>query len=249
VLPLPETPKPWEEVRVSPAQRAVLVGLIRRVAPAVAANQDAVDAHCEGYGFRPRELAQAAERLALAGDISAEAARQQLGAGESSLGEIEKALIDRDSARLARFFAVLAAGGNLVDWWGEAVDTDRMGPRLAGTIGRLLRQALAVRGHAARLQLTPELERKRCAARGWYQRTFRAQLAPKLKADIEAVPDSPLAKMTDWQLHRAFRLAAPYADAELLTALGALAQSGAERERGMAVITTLTPVLLRLTSR
>jgi hypothetical protein len=248
-LPLPETPKPWEEVRISKAQRQVLEGLIRRVAPAVLKNDDAVDALYESYGFKPRALAQAAERLALAGEISADAVRQQAGAGECSLAELERALIARDPAWLARFLAVLSAGGVLVDWWGEAVDSDRLGPRLGGTVNRLLRQALAVRGYTARAQLGRELDAKRCAASGWYQRSFRSRIAPNLKAEIGKDADSVLGEMSDWQLHRAFRMATPYADTELLRALAQLASSGAERARGAEVVTALSPIILTLVCR
>ena len=52
-------------------QRRVLADVVARVAPGLAGNDEVVDALCEAYGFRPRELAQAAERLALAGEVNA----------------------------------------------------------------------------------------------------------------------------------------------------------------------------------
>jgi hypothetical protein len=99
-LPLPEPPKPWEEGRVSRPQRQTLMGLVARVAPTLACNDEVVDALCEVYGFRPRELAQAAERLALAGEATAAAVRAQAGAGERQLRDLEEALQQHDVARL-----------------------------------------------------------------------------------------------------------------------------------------------------
>jgi len=248
-LALPETPKPWEEARVSPAQRRLLASVIARVAPALAGQVEAVDALAEAYGFRPRELAQAAERLLLSGETTAAAVRAQAGAGECPLRELEEALLRRDPVRFARFAASLASGGVLTDWRGEPVAPDRVAMVLASTLGRLLRQALAVRGHAARSGLSRELEPERCAGKGWYNQTFRPKLLPALSAEIEGTPASPLTSMTPWQLHRAFRLAAAYSDPELVSALGRLAGSRVERGRGPAALAALSSLVLTLIAR
>ena len=243
-LALPEAPKPWDEARVSRPQRRLLANLVARVAPDLATNEEVVDALCEVYGFRPRELAQAATRLALAGGASAAAVREQAGAGECSIREIEEALLGRDAARFARFVGTLSVGGTLTDWRGEAVGPERFGRTLAGTVGRLLRQALAVRGHAARAGLAAELEPKRCAARDWYPKTFKPRIFPRLEEDIEATSASPLAGMSPWQLHRAFRLAARYTEDELVQALGRSAGSAAEAGRGPEVLAAVSEVVL-----
>jgi hypothetical protein len=243
---LPEAPKPWEEGRVSPKQRQVLASLVARVAPGLERNHEVVDALCEAYGFHPRELARAAERLALSGEVNAATVRTQAGAGERQLREIEDALQYRDGGRFARFAGALAAGVVLIDWRGAAVAADRLGPVLAGTVGRLLRQALAVRSHAARAGLGAELDPKRCAGKDWYPRAFKPRLLPRLAKQIEATPDSPLAGMTPWQLHRAFRLAAPYSEPELVAALARLAESRIERARGPAALAALTALVLTL---
>jgi hypothetical protein len=245
-LSLPEPPKPWEEGRVSPAQRRTLVGLVARVAPSLAGNDEVVDALCEAYGFRPRELAHAAERLVLGGEASADAVRTQAGAGERHLREVEDALLRRDGAAFARFAGALSAGAVLVDWRGDAVSHERLGPVLAGTAGRLLRQALAVRGHAARAGLAAELEPKRCAGNDWYPRVFKSKLGPRLLKDIEATPHSPLEGMTSWQLHRAFRVAARYRDGELIAALARLSASGVERARGPAALAAVSSLVVAL---
>jgi hypothetical protein len=246
-LPVPPAPKPWEEMRVTPAQRAVLRGVIGRVAPAVAQSDDAVTALCDAYGFHVRELAQAAERLALSGDISPEAVRVQAGAGEVTTADLEKALRERDRAAVARFLGVLSAGGVLVGWRGDTVDEGGIGPVLTGTLNRLLRHALAVRQHARRCGLDRELDPVKCGADFWYPRVYKPNLHEKLAAEIAGAPDSPLAGASQWQLHRTFRLAACYSDRELIAALSALARCGAERARAEVAVPALTPLLLALT--
>ncbi len=248
-LALPEAPKPWDEGRVSRAQRATLASLVARAAPARAGNDEVVDALCEVDGFRPRELAQAAERLALAGGDTAAAVRAQAGAGERQLRELEDALQQRDAARFARFAGALDAGATLTDWRGDAVAPDGYGKVLGATVGRLLRQALAVRAHAARAGVADELNPKKCAGKDWYPRAFKPRIHAPLSKDIEATPDSPLAGMTPWQLHRAFRLAAPYRDGELIAALGALAGAQVERARGPAVLSAVSSVVLTLMAK
>jgi hypothetical protein len=248
-LALPETPKPWEEGRVSKAQRLLLASVVARVAPALAGQREVVDALCEAYGFRPRELAQAAERLLLMGESSAAAVRAQAGVGECTLRELEEVLLQRDSARFARFAGILASGGVLTDWRGEAVAPDRTPMVLVSTLGRLLRQALAVRGHAVRAGLSDELEPRQCSSKSWYNQTFKPRLLPPLSADIEGTPGSPVDSMTPWQLHRAFRLGAAYSNAELVEALGCLTGSGAERGRGPSALAALSSLVLGLITR
>jgi len=248
-LALPETPKPWEEMRVSPGQRRLLASVVARVAPALTGQGEVVDALCEVYGFRPRALAQAAERLLLAGEPSAAAVRAQAGVGECPLRELEEALLHRDSARFARFAGTVASGGSLTDWRGEAVAPDRTAMVLASTFSRLLRQALAVRGHATRAGLSSELEPRRCSGTRWYTQAFKSRLFPPLSADIEATPDSPVGSMTPWQLHRAFRLAAAYSDAELVETLGRLSGSRTERGRGPSALAALSSLVLGLIAR
>jgi hypothetical protein len=243
-LALPEAPKPWEEGRVSPAQRPVLAALVARVAPALAGQREVVDALCEVYGFRPRELAQAAERLLLGGKVSAAVVRDQAGAGECTLRDLEEAVLRRDAKRFVRLAGTLASGGVLTDWRGEVIAPDRSAMVLASTLGRLMRQALAVRAHAARAGLADELEPNRCSADAWYNRTFKSRLYPRLVADIEATPGSPAEGRTAWQLHRAFRVAAAYSEAELLEALARLAGSRAERDRGPSAMAGVSSLAL-----
>ena len=246
-IALPEAPKPWEEGRVSPKQRQVLASLIARVAPGLEGNHEVVDALCEAYGFRPRELAKAAERLALSGEADAATVRAQAGVGERQLREIEDALQQRDGGRFARFAGAIAAGAVLTDWRGDAVGPDRLGPILAGTVGRLLRQALAVRSHAARAR-SPRSSTKAVRREGLVPAHVQAPLLPRLAKDIEATPDSP------W---RNDAVAAPprvparggLRRAELIAALARLAESRIERARGPAALAAVSALVLALIAR
>jgi len=245
-LPVPDAPKPWEKVRFSKSQRVVLERVISRVAPTVAGHSDVVDALCEAYGFHVRELAQAAERVATGGDLSPTAVRAIVGAGEVSLQQLEDAILERDRAAVARFFGVLAAGGVLVNWRGETIDDGGVGAVLSGTIHRLLRGALATRVHAARCDLTSELDPARCSAQYWYPRVYKPRLHERLSAEIANHDDSPLLGATQWQLHRMFRFAAAYQEEELIDAIARLARCGVERAPTRGAVPTLAPMLLAL---
>lgn len=243
---LPEAPKPWEEGRVSPSQRQMLATLIGAITPDLAGNDEVIDALCEVYGFRPRELAQAAKRLVLGEKVSAEAVRAQMGPGECQLRELEEALQQRDAGRFARLAGALDAGAVLTGWRGEAIAPDGYGRVLGSTLGRLLRQALAARGHATRAGLTDELDPKRCAAKDWYPRAFKRRIFPRFSKNVEELSDSPLAGMTPWQLHRAFRLASVYSEGELVATLARLGEARVERTRGPAVLAAISSVVLGL---
>ena len=246
-LPVPSPPKPWEKARVTAEQQSVLeTRVLARVAPGLLKDREVVDALCEAYGFRPRELAVAAQRLVLSGRVSAATVREMAGVEECTPRQFEDALIARDAARCARLFAALDAGGTLVTWWGDPVASDRQGAFLAQATGRLLRQALAARAHALRAGLERELEPRRCSEGHWYPKTFRARLHKPFQADIDATPNSPLAGMTAWQLHHAFRMGAAYDEGSLLAALGRLAASGAERSRAAAARVAVSTVVLGL---
>lgn len=247
-LPLPAAPKPWEEAVVSDAQRRVLESVIFRVTPDLLDHPDIVAALCEVHGFRPRELAQAAERLLLAGELTVEAVHSQAGLGERSLKEIEEALVLRDAGRASRFFAALAAGGDLRGWWGNIVGPDELGRVLSGAVSRLLRNALAVRGHARRAGLESELNPGRCVGRDWYPRKFRPRLLPKLEAEIGNTDGSPVAKLSAWQLHRVFRVAAAYREGDLLQALSRLGAGGLEVAGGGEALAAVGLVVLDLIS-
>ena len=247
-LPLPEPPKPWEQPGLTPPQRTVLRDLLRRTLPALRLPPETVDALCEAYGFKPRALVQAAERLALGGDLTPEAVRAQAGAGECSPREIEDLLIARDGEGLAGLLARLSSGAALVDWQGKALDPGETGAFLGRMLGRLLRQTLAVRCAGEESGLAAALDPKRCAENRWYVKTFKPSILPRLQPAIASDEYSPVATASPWQLHRLFRLAAPYTSRELLGALAGLGAAGVERERRPAWrLAALGSVLLTLT--
>lgn len=250
-LPLPPPPKPWEQVTVTPAQRRVLAGLIRRVAPSLADLDDTVDALCECYGFRPRELVQAAQRLCLAGALTPEAVRVQAGAGEVAFSELEDALISRSASAAARFVAVLGSGGSLRLFGDRLVDRGGVGPVVAGGVARLLRQALAVRRHARQGGMAGELDPARCSRQRWYGERFKNGLYPRLQEEAGKVPASPLSAVkSPWVAHRLFRIAAAYDDRELLRALSRLGSVVPEREDSpAAAMAALAPALMELIHR
>lgn len=250
-LPIPDPPKPWEQVVVTSPQRQVLAGLLRRAAPELAGLDDVVDALCEHYGFRPRELVQAAQRLVLAGTLSAAEVRIQAGAGEVPLAELEEALIARDGCLAARFVARLAAGGTVRLFGDRLVDRDGIGPVVAGTLARLLRQALATRRHARQAGLEGDLDPGRCRDKRWYGQRFKDGVFPRLKQAASQAPGSPLASVhSPWAAHRVFKIAAVYDDRELLRALARLGRVLAERESSAtAALAALTPSLLELVRR
>jgi hypothetical protein len=248
-LPTPAPPKPWEEdVAVSDAQRTVLRKVVARFAPAVAADAEVVEALCTAYGFKVRELVQAAQRLALSGEITPAAVRAMAGVGECSLQRLESALIERNRAAIAELLGRLAAGGALVDWRGEAVDPGGVGAVLTGMLGRIARNALAMRSHARRCDLLRELDPGRCAAQYWYGSTYKKRLHGTLTADAAQAGDSPIDGLSAWAAHRAFRFAAAYEEAELIELLGGLASSGVERAPAREAVPALTPLLLSLSA-
>ena len=247
-LPLPEAPKPWDDLRLSAAQRAVLIDLLTRLAPGALSDGETVEALLSTYGFSPRKLVQAAQSLAASGTLSADAVRIQAGPGEVTVRDLEDRLAANDRAGAARTFAVLSAGGRLVGWHGETVDDDKVAGVLAGLLGRLLRQGLALRVHAERAGLGKELDGRRCADRSWYPRVFKPRLAARLAAEIEATPSSPLAGLTPWQLHRVFRFAAWFDNRRLLAALANLDPVNASRERGPVALAELVATVVGMFS-
>lgn len=245
-LPLPPEPKPWDKVAITDEQRAVLRDLIARVAPDVAAARDAVEALCEAYGFQPRELAQAAQRLALTGELTAEAVWRLAGLGELSLAVLEDALVARSVPAYLRFASALSAGAVLVNWRGEALAPEACGPVLVGMLGRLLRHALAMRGYARRAGIAEEFVPARCAQSHWYNAVFKRKLHKPLAEVITPRAESPFGKASAWQLHHAFRLAAAYDEKELLAAIANLARSGAERTAPEMALAAISAVVLKL---
>lgn len=246
-IPLPPPPKPWEDVRLSGEQRRSLERLLQRTVPQILAHRDVVAVLLDHLGFKPRLLVQTAERLLLAGQLDAERVRAELGPGERSIDEVEKALLDRDGSRLARFIATLSAGGELVNWRGERIAPGGVAAVLSQWLNRLVRSALAMREHARRCGLAADLDGARCSEPRWYSTTFQKRINPLLEMEIARAVDSELGGASAWQRHRVFRLAAAYSDEQLRGALAALSGFLPEREKdGSVALAMLAEVLLSL---
>lgn len=246
-MPLPASPKPWDDVRLSAEQRRTLERLLQRTVPQILAHRAVVDVLLDHLGFKPRQLVQTAERLLLAEQLDAQRLREELGPPERSSEELERALVDRDGRRLARLLGTLAAGGELINWRGERISPGGVVPFLCQVLHRLLRNALAMREFARRAGLADELDAQRCAGPRWYVTTFQKQLHPILERQIQAAAGSDLADASVWQRHRAFRLAAAYSDRELRQALASLSHLLPEREKdGSTALAMLAEVLLGL---
>lgn len=246
-MPLPPPPKPWEDVRLSGEQRRSLEKLLQRTVPEILAHRAVVEVLLDHLGFKPRLLVQTAERLLLAGHLDVQWVRDELGPGERSIDEVEKALVDRDVRRLAGFLAVLSAGGELVNWRGERISPGGVAPVLSQWLNRLLRNALAMREHARCGGLAGELDARQCAESRWYSTAFQKRIHPVLEKEIEAAAGSELADASAWQRHRIFRLAAAYSDEELRRGLAVLSRFVPEREKdGSVALAVLAEALLGL---
>lgn len=245
-MELPPPPKPWEKTAVTPQQRRLLESLLLRVAPQLEGKTEVLATLCDVHGFAPRQLAQAANQLVLAGSLTVEAVHAQAGIGERSLKEVEEALSAHSSGRAARFFAVLAAGGELRGWWGNFVGQEDLGRVLGNFVAKVLRQALAMRGHARRAGLESELNPRACAQDRWYNNTFRPRLQARLEGEIASQPASPLAKMSPWQLHMTFKLAAGYDDRALVRALARLGASDVELAKGADAVAVVSAAVMEL---
>ncbi len=251
VIELPPPPKPWEKLSLSNEQRQALEKVILRAAPELAGQEAVCTALCNAYGFEPRRLAQAARQLVQSGEVSVAAVHAQAGLGERALTELEELLLESDPARAAHWLAALLSGGELAGWRGEAVAPKSFGRALGHALTRVLRQVLAVRGHACRAGLAAELDPRRCAAKGWYNDTFRKHLLSKLQAEIAAHPASPVdgkprKPLTPWVLHRLFKLAARYPETALLRCLVQLEEHSVEVAKGAEAVAIVSVALHEL---
>ncbi len=248
-LELPPPPKPWEQhISLSVAQRRLLAEIVLESCPELRGKDEVIAALCEAHGFKPRQLSMAARQLVQLGELTVEAVQRQTGPGERSLSEVEEVLIARDGQRAAQFFATLACGGALVPWRGEPVPERGLGRVLGRTLARLLRQALALRGHAERAGLSGELDPRLCSQERWYTATFRPRLLPRLQAEIAAHPATPVADLSPWALHRLFRLAAAYDETALLRCLALLERFEAETAEGPEAVAAAAGAVLELLS-
>lgn len=232
-LSLPPPPKPWEDVRLSQEQRALLRKLLTEEAPELLAHQDVLDVLLETHGFSPRQLVQAAKDLLASQELSPEAARRSAGRQALSASELEKALQGDDWSLLAYRLAQLAEGAVLTTFRGGEVSGRKAAELAAGLCSRACLAALTVRLLAEKAGLAKELNPAKVSQASWYPREFRPRIYPKLLAASQDMPELGFADRSPWSLQASFHLAASFPSGKLVAALAELLRLGALRTEGL----------------
>lgn len=228
-VPLPEPPKPWEDVTLSQDQRRVLVTLLKRFAGEVRFTRDAEALLLDRLGFDPRRLVQEARKLVAAAGaeraVDEELVRRLVFPRQRSLEVVRDAVLQRDPAPLLELVAAAAAGAPITDWQGRPLPLERLGTTLFGQVANLLSELLYLRRVAAGEGLLEEMAPERTAADRWYQRSFSRGTGPRLVALLGRDGPTPLDRKgkppSTWTLGQLFRGAGHYRDDELVAALAA----------------------------
>jgi len=229
-VPLPERPKPWEDVPLSQDQWRVLAGLLAREAGATRCEKGAERLLLERLGFEPRRLVQEARKLASAagtdGVVDEELVRRLVLPKERSLELVRDGVLGRNPRPLLELIAAAADGVSVNDWQGRPMAPDRFASALYGQVANLLGQMLYLRRVADAAGLARELSPKRTAGEGWYRQVFSTRLASALAEQLEADEPHPLLDRkgkapSRWNLGELFRGAAAFSDDELVAALAA----------------------------
>lgn len=232
-LSLPAPPKPWEDVRLSQEQKALLRNLLAEEAPELLAHQDVLDVLLETHGFSPRQLVQAARDLLASQELSPEAARRSAGRQTLSASELEKALQSGDWPQAAYHLAQLAEGAVLTTFRGSEASGRRAADLAAGLLARACLAALTVRLLAEKAGLAKELDTARVSQPSWYPREFKPRMYPRLLALAQEMPELGLADRSPWSLQASFRLAARFSSQKLVAAVADLLRFGALRAEGL----------------
>ncbi|KDA55037.1 hypothetical protein EG19_04370 [Thermoanaerobaculum aquaticum] len=232
-LSLPPAPKPWEEVRLSQEQKALLRELLAEEAPELLAHQDVLDVLFETHGFSPRQLVQAAKDLLASQELSPEAARRSAGRQTLTASELEKALQDGKWPQVAYHLAQLAEGAVLSTFRGTETSGRKAADLVAGLLTRACLSALTVRVLAEEAGLARELDPARVSQASWYPREFKPRIYPKFLAKAQEMPELGLADRSPWSLQASFRLAARFSSKKLATVVADLLRFGALRAEGL----------------
>lgn len=226
-IPVPEAPKPWEDVLLSDAQRTVLEGLLARVAQDVVFTPAAKQMLLERLGFAPRLLVQEVHKLVAAAGVGQEVdegtVRELVFPRERSLEVVRDAVLERDATTLLDLVGAADAGVPVRDWQGQRLDPAGLANILFAQVFNLLQQMLYLRRLAVDIDLVDDLDPGRTAAKGWYGRQFKSRLAPAILDRLKQEQPTPLARNgklpTAWTLGGLFAGAGRYHDAELVAAL------------------------------
>ncbi len=228
-LSLPEPPKPWEEVALSPAQREVLGRLLVGAAEPVRFVPAAAGLLMDRLGFAPRQLVAEASKLAVAaaatGVVDEELVRRLTFPPERSLEAVEDAVLTRRPSALLDLLAAGDRGLAVRDWQGGRVEPGGVPVVLFGQVSSLLSRLLYLAETAAAAGLAPELEPARTSAPGWYGRQFKSRIGPALLERLEARAPNPFVGRgrppSLWQLGRLASGVGRYRRSELVSALAA----------------------------
>ena len=229
-VPVPERPKPWEDVELSGEQRRVLSALLAREAATIRFESKAEDLLLERLGFEPRRLVQEARKLAAAagGDKLVDEAlvRRLVLPRERSLEVVRDGVLKRDPRPILELIAAAAEGIAVNDWQGRPMPPDRFGGVLCGQVANLLGELLYLRRAADVAGLAAELTPERTADERWYPRVFSQRIAPVLAERLAAEAPHPLLDRrgkspSSWTLGQLFRSASLFDDDELVAALAA----------------------------
>lgn len=252
-VPLPDPPKPWEDVALSRDQWRVLQGLLARAAGEVRFSREAERLLLERLGFDPRRLVQEARKLVAAAGadrvVDEELVRRLTFPRQRSLEVVRDGVLQRDPKPLLELVAVAATGVTVNDWQGRPITPDRLGSMLCGQVCNLLVEMLFLRRVAAGEGMVGDMDPGRTGDESWYRAVFSKRLGPRLRELIGEDGPTPLDRKgkppSVWALGQLFRGAGHYDDDELTAALAAagdveLAQRGPVGLDALAVWITRT---------
>lgn len=242
-VPLPDPPKPWEDVPLSREQWRVLAGLLARAAGEVRFSRDAERLLLERLGFDPRRLVQEARKLVAAagddGEVGEELVRRLTLPKQRSLEVVRDGVLRRDPRPLLELVAAAGAGIAVNDWQGRPVTPDRLGSILCGQVSNLLVEMLYLRRVAAAAGLEEDMAPARTGDRGWYRGVFSKRVAPRLAERIGAHGPTPLHRKgkppSSWVLGQLFQGAGHYDDGELVDALAAAGEVELDQRGAMGL--------------
>lgn len=226
-VPLPEPPKPWEDVPLSRDQWRVLSGLLGRAAAGARFSREAERLLLERLGFDPRRLVQEARKLvAAAGEdrvVDEALVRRLTLPKQRSLEVVRDGVLRRDPKPLLELVAAAGTGVAVNDWQGRPVTPDRLGSVLCAQVSNLLIEMLYLRRVAAAAGLASDMAPERTVDSGWYRRVFSPRIAPRLGELIAGDGPTPLHRKgkppSKWVLGQLFQGAGRYDDSQLTAAL------------------------------
>ncbi len=257
-IPVPPSPKPWEDVTLSPEQVSVLRGVIARAAAGTRFEPAAEKLLLERLGFAPRLLAQEARKLATAAGegawVDEALVRRLTFPAERSLDGVRDAILARRSEPIVDLLAAAEAGVGVRDWRGQPLPATALPAILFGQVFSLFEQLLYLHRAIAALGARKELAAARTGGRRWYAQRFKPQggLGERLLSFMADDPASPFAGKKKppgiWNLSKLVEGAGRYREQELITLLAAAGEVEAaiRREGGLnALIAWLIGALSR----